>query len=109
MGLSVLIIKTPECCGECKYRYVHNENYCSEKTYNKQVPGSFEEIEVNRIIPIGYTEGTCRPDWCPLRELPQRETINSHDDYFDGVKVGFNNCLNAITGGEIDGEINAVE
>ena len=43
-----------------------------------------------------------RPDWCPLRELPERKetftTLECHSNgrWTEGMKAGWNACLDAI-------------
>lgn len=89
MSKSVLIIDTPVCCADCILTSDDpHGTYCIPAEDYFDGDDSTEE----------------RALWCPLRELPQRENINSHDDYFDGVKVGLNICLDAITGGAEDGK-----
>ena len=40
-----------------------------------------------------------RPDWCPLRELPQKQTVHSIDTaHHRFAKDGWNACLNEILG-----------
>lgn len=44
-----------------------------------------------------------RPDWCPLRELPEKATDmpDADDlgvDYVRGAMDGWNNCLDEIVG-----------
>lgn len=49
-----------------------------------------------------------KPDWCPLRELPEKkesdsfltEAVQTDSDvaYFNGKDAGFNACLDAIAG-----------
>lgn len=47
------------------------------------------------------------PDWCPLKPLPEKNTTeNDMTDYQCGMVDGRNQCIDEITGGEVDGEIN---
>mgnify|MGYP003161135991 FL=1 len=45
-----------------------------------------------------------KPDWCPLRELPEgKEThtvleLHSNGRWSEGMKAGFNACLDEILG-----------
>lgn len=44
-------------------------------------------------------ERSWRPDWCPLRELPEKlHNDNGCDEYSDGYDYGFNACLKKIAG-----------
>lgn len=64
-----------------------------EKTLYCGVPGVGEEV-------TDYI--SCRPDWCPLRELPERKktftTLECHPNgrWTEGMKAGWNACLDAI-------------
>lgn len=53
-----------------------------------------------RIIPVGCE----KPDWCPIRELPERMKVAGRypqsDKIVPSYKIGWNACLNAIEGKE---------
>lgn len=62
---------------------------------------SFIDAQPTAYDPEEYNpknEKTWRPDWCPLRELPERSDHPEHCDNgrFD---AGWNACLDAIDGG----------
>lgn len=41
-----------------------------------------------------------KPDWCPLRDFPEKKTKNKyHNDYEKGVVDGFNSCVDEILKG----------
>ena len=79
MAKAVLIIDMPENCTECPamgmfYGFHSCKNVC---------------------------EGVGRPDWCPLRGLPERENkmTDADDlgrDYVRGTMDGWNACLDAL-------------
>lgn len=78
MAKAVLIMNMPENCFRCKL-----QNWANCKITNK------------------CHVGECRPDWCPLRELPERETEMTDaddlgNDYVRGTMDGWNNCLDMI-------------
>ena len=80
MAKAVLVMDMPECCFKCK---LQDFSYC--------------RIAYNRHV------GEGRPDWCPLRELPERETgMPDADDlgaeYVRGTADGWNACLEEIIG-----------
>lgn len=88
MSKAVLVMDMPERCEWCIFHdSEHNCVYC-----NKGIP--FADV---------------KPDWCPLRELPERHSgdfgvIRNKEEYIKiGENIGWNACLNAIMGGE-DGE-----
>lgn len=43
------------------------------------------------------------PDWCPLKPLPEKNTTeNDMTDYQCGMVDGRNQCIDEITGGNVD-------
>lgn len=49
----------------------------------------------------GYCQG--KPDWCPLKPLPERKEyivpIDNVESQKDIIAVGWNACIDKITGG----------
>ena len=86
---SVLVIDTPENCGKCKFI---SEFWCRAMN-GMRVPN-------NDVI----------PNWCPLKPLPEKKEyivpIDNVESQKDIIAVGWNACIDKITGGEVDGEIN---
>ena len=89
MAKAVLVMDMPECCVDCCCGYF--ERYTKELNL---VCGSTGEDANN----VG------KPDWCPLRELPEgKEThtvleLHSNGRWSEGMKAGFNACLDEILG-----------
>lgn len=82
MSKSVLVIDTPENCGKCKFI---SEFWCRAMN-GRRVPN-------NDVI----------PNWCPLKPLPEKNTTeNDMTDYQCGMVDGRNQCIDEITGGEVD-------
>lgn len=88
MSKAILVIDMPECCGDCqlmdddasgRYCIAHDEDYID-------IPDTMEG----------------KPDWCPLRELPEKMKVCGKYPQPDGIvpsyKIGWNACLDAITG-----------
>ena len=47
-----------------------------------------------------------KPEWCPLIDLPEKDTgIYPANTVDAGYAEGWNTCLDEITGGEVDGKI----
>lgn len=80
MSKSMLIIDTPSCCGECYlFRYKAEDMplkdfmYTYQKLFRcKLEPEDLSEdkgddIYINKFILEG------KPQWCPLKELPERK------------------------------------
>lgn len=91
MNKSVLVIDTPENCISCSI-----SRDCSDI------------LETCTFCPI---TGKCVlnkdaemiPEWCPLKPLPEKNTTeNDMTDYQCGMVDGRNQCINEITGGEVD-------
>ena len=80
MAKAVLIMDMPECCAECACSYFER----GSKELNL-ICGATGEDANN----VG------KPDWCPLRELPEKA---NHPDYCDNGRFdkGWNACLDAI-------------
>lgn len=84
MAKAVLIMdEMPECCADCSCGYFES----GTKKLNL-ICGATGEDANN----VG------KPDWCPLRELPEKSDHPEHCDNgrFD---AGWNGCLDAIEGG----------
>ena len=92
MSKSVLVIDTPENCNSC--------DLCGG-TFHVFCELNHRDIE----------DFSIKPDWCPLKPLPEKREyivpINNVESQKDIVAVGWNACIDKITGGEVDGEINA--
>ena len=80
MAKAVLIMDMPECCVDCCCGYF--ERYTKELNL---VCGATGE-DANNVV---------KPDWCPLRELPEKA---NHPDYCDNGRFdkGWNACLDEI-------------
>ena len=90
MSKAVLVMDMPEDCKQCVFcrglnacklkKYLVRDKICTVYTVDKQI-----------------MEGG-KPDWCPLRELPERSDHPEHCDNgrFD---AGWNACLDAREGG----------
>lgn len=89
MSKSVLVIDTPEDCGKCKFI---SEFWCRAMG-GRRVPN-------NDVIPV----------WRPLDPLPDKMKLTGvyGREYFQSngkmpsYKIGWNDCIDAITGGNSD-------
>lgn len=87
MSKSVLAIDTPENCRSCYLRGLTlNLQYCR---------GKLKDIKDTSV----------KPDWCPLKPLPEKFD-NKKDrklgDFEPLFKIGWNACIDEITGGNYD-------
>ncbi len=87
MSKSVLVINTPKYCALCVLRSGVHHPFC-------------------RVNNRDITDLSIRPDWCPLKPLPEKMTGVAQTDHWNSIKAGWNACIDEITGGEVDGEIN---
>lgn len=82
MSKSVLVIDTPEKCDSCMYIGTFH---------------SFCKINCRDI-----KDTSVKPDWCPLKPLPEKKEyivpINNVESQKDIIAVGWNACVNEITG-----------
>lgn len=94
MSKSVLVMDTPESCRSCYLRgFTLNLQYCKAKL---------------GIVAIKDT--SVKPDWCPLKPLPEKMKVTGiyNGEYFKAggkppsYKIGWNKCIDEITGGEAD-------
>lgn len=91
MSRAVLVMDMPESCDMCDF--VDNQGttaYGVDKMYCG-FPGIGEDV--SDCI-------ACRPDWCPLRPMPEKMQVCGKYPQPDGIvpsyKVGWNACIDAI-------------
>lgn len=102
MSKSVLVIDTPENCYDCPF----GTEYCGNYNYE----GNCELAECLGNIMTLITEehygckSESKPDWCPLKPLPEKDDFVNvpHDEYYTGYHDGWDNCIDEITGGNVD-------
>lgn len=86
MRKSVLVIDTSEDCASCYLcGFTLNLQYCR---------GKKKDIK----------DTSTKPDWCPLKPLPEKDDFVNvpHDEYYTGYHDGWDNCIDEITGGNVD-------
>lgn len=100
MAKGFILVDMPKSCFYC--------DYCHEKEYNRnyQIEGNkfcgLENMEVNDFYSY---ENLRRPDWCPIRELPDFQEVANNISQSTPVKfahemmnLGWNKCLENILG-----------
>ena len=88
MKKAVLLMDVPETCLDC--------NLCVLDT-----DGSISCYYNKREICSNVGENNSRPNWCPLKSLPDRKEITETykwEDRLPSFKCGWNWCLDEITG-----------
>lgn len=97
MSKSVLVIDTPESCLDCQFCYELDEGVeacCSISDDDK-------DTSLMKKIDCEYGYCQSKPDWCPLRPLPEHKEIK--ETFCWGYRLpsyrrGWNYCLDEITG-----------
>nr|DAF65465.1 MAG TPA: hypothetical protein [Siphoviridae sp. ctbbV81] len=98
MSKSVLIMNTPKGCFACPFHMADfNFNLCLA-TRNDSIR------TISKVSHEGFKKLAGRPDWCPLKPLPEKMTGVVLTEHWGGVKKGWNGCIDAITGGNVDDE-----
>lgn len=86
MSKSVLVIDTPEKCDSCMYI------------------GTFHDF--CRINCRDIKDASVKPDWCPLKPLPEKkeyvDPTSSEKAKKNIIAVGWNTCINMIVKGDSD-------
>lgn len=103
MNKSVLVIDTPENCCDCQFCYELDEGVkaCCSISDDDKGASLMKKIDCE----YGYCQ--CKPEWCPLMDFPEKDNGNYPANTSDaGFADGWNQCIDEITGGEVDGEIN---
>lgn len=88
MPKAILIMDDmPECCADCPCSFFERDN-----PMLNLICGVTQEDAYN----VG------KPDWCPLRELPEKREINHNKNHYisnfwtEAKNVGWNACLDNI-------------
>ena len=86
MSKAVLIMDMPDSCMGCNFLYCDAENNTE----------SCQAIEKERIVDL---EKEDKPDWCPLRPMPEKVTEDGLECYGElKYMQGWNDCRNVIMG-----------
>lgn len=99
MSKSVLVTDTPENCYDCTF----GTAYCGELEYVGYCElADCLDYDVILMTEEHYDcESKSRPDWCPLKPLPEKSTTeNDMADYQCGMVDGRNQYIDEIAGGE---------
>ena len=91
MPKAVLIMDMPESCDMCDFADDTQPPRYGERTLYCNATGIGDDV-------TDYI--ACRPDWCPLRELPEKMKVCGKypqpDRIAPSYKVGWNACLDEI-------------
>lgn len=95
MSKSVLVMETPKNCYECPFSCTNgNDTDCGHCELEMYL------IDGEVVINEEYFdfESEVKPDWCPLKLLPEKMTGVAQTDHWNSIKAGWNGCINEITG-----------
>lgn len=94
MCKAILVMDMPKSCRECPL--AQNKSICIEESYICSPKRKW----------VTDKECESRPDWCPLKEMPQKKICKYHIDekYMRGVKDGYNTCIEEIMRGSEENE-----
>ena len=95
MSKSVLVMDTPKICLDCMFCFELDEgiNACCSVMSDENDKSLCRDIQCDD----GYCQG--KPDWCPLKEVPEEESNDYCYDLWErGWNTGWNECLKAILG-----------
>lgn len=102
MSKSVLVIDTPENCLDCQFCYELGEGVeaCCSISDDDKDASLMKKIDCE----YGYCQG--KPDWCPLKPLPEKkeyvDPTSSAKAKKNIIAVGWNTCINMIVKGDSD-------
>ena len=84
MSKAILVMDMPKSCRECDLRVIGSCNFCTGADGRK--------IDQMKII-----NNDIKPDWCPLCEVPQKQTVHCTDTtHHRFAKDGWNHCIDTI-------------
>lgn len=81
MSKSVLVINTPEYCGQCP---------CYDTLF-EMCRYKYKDIDSAIVC------ARIKPDWCPLKPLPEEDNKEYVLEWSRGYQGGWNDCISAIT------------
>lgn len=99
----MLVIDTPENCLDCRFCYESDEGVeaCCSISDDDKDTSLTKKIDCE----YGYCQG--KPDWCPLKPLPEKKeyvdpTSSAKAKKKNIIAVGWNTCINMIVKGDSD-------
>lgn len=101
MSKAILVIDMPINYLECPFRYKSEEMPLGNFTYQslfrcKNEPEDISEDDGD-IVYLNDIMMKRKPDWCPLREVPQKQTVHCTDTaHHRFAKDGWNHCIDTI-------------
>ncbi len=92
MSKAILVIDMPACCDYCQLSAIAHDS----DLYEEGECYCIARLESVDSVPEGS-----KPEWCPLRELPEKRTdieLDSMQDYERAQAEGYNFCVDKFLG-----------
>jgi hypothetical protein len=83
MSKAILVIDIPDSCSECPVCASYQSCAFSIREYWCSTNGK-------------DVEPYSKPDWCPLKPMPDKQRFNGIVDYDNDYLYGWNACINKI-------------
>lgn len=93
MSKVIAILNEPINCLECEFGYANT--FCGKFHNRLTDTKTFDELEEFSIHK--YKRNKTKPEWCPLKPVPEKaESEELFDEYDDGYVDGWNSCIDEI-------------
>lgn len=86
MSKAILVMDMPDSCIECPCR-----------TRNREEVNICNCLYENNKLAV-YNLMHERPDWCPLKPVPEKQIYYTFNDYDNASMDGWNECIDVILG-----------
>lgn len=97
---AVLVMDMPSSCLECPLRYESEEISLGNFSYQKLFRCKCEPENISEdngdIVFLNNIMMESKPDWCPLRELPEKKEYDGLMEYDDIYADGYNACIDEL-------------
>lgn len=92
MRKGIIVVDIPEYCGRCPF-----EVCCGDKYYCN----IYETLNIaKKATPL--TDRQIKPDWCPIRPIPEKYKSNGiYPGFPELYRLGWNACIEEILRNEI--------
>ena len=97
MSKAILVMDMPSSCFYCDL--CHTRDYDHRRKLDGNKFCGVEDLDVNEYYSASYDDELIKPEWCPLKKLPNRK--NGNDELFmydtdNHYEQGWNACLDEI-------------
>lgn len=98
MKKAILVMDMPKVCLDCPMCFKAEEMSIDFLVYKHLYTCRFVPSDVEDFYIENIAKG--KPDWCPLREIPDKKEMCGKYPQLDGItrsyKVGWNACIDEI-------------